>query len=152
MSVLIKYFYICKKNKTMKRQLLISAMLLISFTGFAQSKLDKWPELKTFHGVMSQTFHPSEEGDLKPIKERIGEMVEKAQALAASKIPAEFNNDVVVGAVRRLVSGSMDLKTSIDNKESDEIITDKLSQLHNVFHEIVEKCMHPEGEKHEHHE
>ena len=28
-----------------------------------------WPEIKTFHKVMSQTFHPSEEGNLQPIKE-----------------------------------------------------------------------------------
>ncbi|MFI5219251.1 MAG: hypothetical protein ACHQNT_07150 [Bacteroidia bacterium] len=136
----------------MKRLLLIPAMLLISFTGFTQSKLDKWPELKTFHGVMSQTFHPSEEGNLQPIKERAGEMLEKAQALASSKIPPEFTTDVIISATRRLVAGSVDLKTSIDNKESDEVITKKLSALHDVFHEIVEKCMHPEGEKHEHQE
>ena len=50
-----------------------------------------WPEIKAFHKVMSQTFHPSEEWNLQPIKERSAEMAEKANALKMSKIPAQFN-------------------------------------------------------------
>lgn len=45
----------------------------------AQSIFDKWVELKAFHGVMSQTFHPSEEGNLELIKTRSEEMAEKAK-------------------------------------------------------------------------
>lgn len=127
-------------------------MLFISLTGFGQGKLENWPELKTFHGVMSQTFHPSEEGNLAPIKERVGEMVEKAQALASSKIPTEFANEKVKAAVAKLVTASQELKTIIDKKEKDEVITKNLSSLHDTFHEIVGLCMHPEGEKHEHKE
>ena len=62
-----------------------------------KSKFDLWPELKTFHGVMSETFHPSEEGDLAPIKERSVEMESKALALSNSKIPADFNFGTVPG-------------------------------------------------------
>ena len=136
----------------MKNYIVFATTLFISFYASAQSKLDNWPELKTFHGVMASTFHPSEDGNLQPIKERVGEMVEKAQALAASKIPDEFANDKVKDAVARLVSGSQELKTLIDAKEKDEVITKKLSALHEVFHEIIGLCMHPEGEKNEHKE
>jgi hypothetical protein len=136
----------------MKKIISLSVILFISFTGFAQSKIDSWPELKTFHEVMAKTFHPSEEGNLQPIKARIGEMVEKAQALADSKIPAEFANDKVKAAVAKLVTGSKDLKTIIDKKEKDEVITKNLSALHDTFHEIIGLCMHPEGEKREHKE
>ena len=41
----------------------------------AQSTFDKWPAIKEFHSVMSQTFHPSEEGNLEPIKARSEEML-----------------------------------------------------------------------------
>jgi hypothetical protein len=136
----------------MKKILIFTALLFISFTGFGQSKLESWPELKTFHGVMAQTFHPSEEGNLEPIKTRAGEMVEKAQALAASKIPAEFANDKIKAAVAKLVTGSQELKALVDKKEKDEVITKNLSALHDTFHEIVGLCMHPEGEKHDHKE
>jgi hypothetical protein len=32
----------------------------------AQSTFDKWPAIKEFHDVMSETFHPAEEGNLAP--------------------------------------------------------------------------------------
>ena len=80
----------------------------------AQSKFDSWPELKAFHKVMSQTFHPSEKGDLAPIKERIGEMVEKANALAASKVPAEFNTKPIIAAVSKLQKDSAKLQKTIN--------------------------------------
>ena len=56
----------------------IALLLLVGFgisalmnQAVAQSKLQDWNELKDFHKVMAQTFHPSEEGNLEPIKTRI---------------------------------------------------------------------------------
>lgn len=68
----------------------------------AQSIFDKWAELKTFHGVMSQTFHPSEDGNLEPIKTRSGEMAEKANILAKSVIPTEFKTEKIQKAVKKI--------------------------------------------------
>jgi hypothetical protein len=111
----------------------------------AQSKFDAWPQLKEFHKVMSQTFHPAEEGNLEPIKTRIGEMVEKASALKSSTIPAEFNNKKVVKAVSKLEKDSKKLQKSIDAKASDEEIKKSITALHDVFHRIVGLCSE-EGE------
>ena len=62
------------------KKLVLIVISIISFQFVqAQSIMDKWPELKTFHSIMSQTFHPSEEGNLQPIKERSKEMMEKAE-------------------------------------------------------------------------
>jgi superoxide dismutase len=52
---------------------------------------DAWLELKNFHMVMAQTFHPMEEGNLAPIRARSGEMVEKAKLLKAAKYLYHFN-------------------------------------------------------------
>ncbi len=106
----------------------------------AQSKLEKWKELKAFHTVMSRTFHPSENGDLKPIRERSGEMVKKAKELASSKIPDEFNNQTIKDAVNKLVADSEKLNQLIKNKGSDEDVKKALGNLHDTFHIIVEKC------------
>jgi len=111
----------------------------------AQSKFDSWPQLKEFHTVMSQTFHPAEEGNLEPIKTRIGEMVEKASALKSSTIPAEFNNKNVVKAVSKLETNSKKLQKKIDAKASDEKIKKSITALHDVFHQIVGLCSE-EGE------
>jgi hypothetical protein len=137
--------------KTVKILLLsIVSMLLLSNVAKAQSKFDLWPELKTFHGVMSPTFHPSEEGNLSPIKERIGEMVTKAEALAQSKIPTQFENDAIKEAVNKLAVDSKKLQTLIKEKANDEQIKTALSNLHDTFHVIVEKC-NKGDEKHSDH-
>ncbi len=105
-----------------------------------KGKFDGWLALKDFHKVMSQTFHPSEEGNLQPIKERSGEMVVKAEALAKSTIPAEFNKKEVVAAVQKLATDSKKLDKLVKAKKSDKEITEALSKLHDVFHEIVGLC------------
>ncbi len=126
-------------------------LILISIISFqvvqAQSIMDKWPELKTFHSIMSQTFHPSEEGNLQPIKERSKEMMEKASQLADSKIPLEYKTDAIVKAVEQLKSDTKKLHKMISNKVSDKEITTALSGLHDVFHQIVGLCK-KENEQH----
>jgi superoxide dismutase len=107
-----------------------------------KGKFDDWPALKDFHKVMSQTFHPSEEGNLEPIKKRSTEMVEKAVALAASTIPAEFNTKEVKAAVAELVSGSKKLDKLVKKGGKDADITKSLSALHDVFHKIIGLCSH----------
>lgn len=122
-------------------------------TGFAvktnaQASAKDWKELKAFHSVMAQTFHPSEEGNLQPIKERSGEMIEKAKALAASKVPDEFNKPEMLTAIKELIAGSEKLDAMIKAKATDEEITKYLSGLHDIFHKIVGLCK--PGDKHDH--
>jgi HPt (histidine-containing phosphotransfer) domain-containing protein len=122
----------------------------------AQSKGQDWAELNDFHKVMAQTFHPSEEGNLEPIKTRVGEMVEKAKALQASKFPADFDNEKMRKAVAQLVADSEKLQAEIKNGASDKKITKALSGLHDVFHQIKGLCSttedheHKEGDGHNH--
>lgn len=134
----------------MKRSITLFIFLLATTVVFGQAKSDNWPELKAFHSVMAQTFHPSEEGNLQPIKERAGEMVEKAEALAKSTIPADFSNDKIKKAIEKLVADSKDLKTLVDKKESDEVITKNLSALHDTFHEIIGLCKKGDDHDHDH--
>ncbi len=134
----------------MKKLIILSFLVLTASLTFSQSKTE-WAELKSFHSVMAQTFHPSEDGNLKPIKERAGEMVTKAETLQKSKIPAEQDNDKIKSAIDRLVTGSKELKIMVDKKESDEAITKKLSALHDTFHEIIGLCQKDDGHGHDGH-
>ena len=135
----------------------IALLLLVGFgiaalanQATAQSKMQDWAELKEFHKVMAQTFHPSEEGNLEPIKTRIGEMVEKAKTLQASKFPADFDNEKVKKAVNQLVTDSEKLQKDIKGGASDKKITKSLTGLHDVFHEIVGLCSATEDHDHGH--
>ena len=91
---------------------------------------------------MSQTFHPSEEGNLEPIKTRATEMREKAAALADSKIPADLDNEKVRAAVNKLKDNTVVMEKMVNDKKSDKEITEYLVTLHDTFHEIVGLCRH----------
>lgn len=106
----------------------------------AQSTFDNWPALGEFHKVMAQTFHPMEDGDLKPIRNRSGEMAQKAAALKKSKIPAEFNRPEIRQALADLQRDSKKLNKQIKKGATDEAVTKALTGLHDTFHKIVGLC------------
>ena len=127
--------------KFVKPLVLLTIMVIVSSSIHAQFKLAQWPALQSFHGVMSETFHPSEEGKLEPIKSRSAEMYEKAVAVSKSTIPADLKNQKgIKTAVADLVKGSKELDVLVKAKASDEVIKTKLAILHDTFHKIIETC------------
>ena len=115
-------------------------ILFISGIATAQNKTE-WKEMVEFHKVMSQTFHPAEEGNFLPIRERSGEMFEKAIAWKTSIIPAEYSNvKGIKKNLKQLVKKSSELDRKIKANSSDEVILADLTVLHDVFHNIVGLC------------
>ncbi len=103
---------------------------------------DTWQALKDFHVVMAQTFHPMEDGNLKPIRERAGEMKLKAELLKVSPIPASFNTAEIRKAIDDLIKGSAALEKSVRKKAKDDTIKSQLTALHDTFHVIQGLCSH----------
>lgn len=101
---------------------------------------DAWQALKDFHVVMAQTFHPVEEGKFGPIRERSGEMLAKAQLLAASKVPTSFQSPAITKAIADLVDGSAKLDKLIKKKGKDDKVKESLIKLHDTFHVIQGLC------------
>ena len=114
--------------------------MLFTAIAFGQNKMDSWAELKDFHAVMSQTFHPSEEGNLEPLKTRSEEMATKAAAILKSDIPAEFKTPAILASAEKLQLKSKALHKMVVAKSSDAELTKSLAELHDVFHEIVGLC------------
>jgi len=130
--------------------LFIASFALIAL-GHAQEKKDQttagWKEMNDFHVVMSETFHPAEEGHFEPIKKRSQEMADKALAWQKSTAPEGYDKKKVDASLKKLVQGTKELNGMVKAKSSDKAIKDKLSGLHDVFHEIMEKC----GKEDHHH-
>jgi len=120
--------------------LAIVVFFLTVNTSIAQSTFDKWPAIKEFHQVMSQTFHPAEEGNLEPIKTRSEELMNKAANVLKSNIPAEFATAPILASAEKLQLKSKALHKMVQAKASDAEITKSLTELHDVFHEIVGLC------------
>lgn len=134
----------------MKKTLFIFSALIIFFgTVNAQSLSEKWPEVKAFHSVMSNCFHSAEDGNLEPIKERIGEMVEAAGNWLKSTPPEGLESDEITKLLTKLYEGCAGLQEYMNSEEcTDEGIVEMLEMLHDVFHEVVGAC-NPNDE-HEH--
>lgn len=122
-----------------KLPIILTTLLLVGgLTGMAQAKA-KWPEMEAFHKVMSQTFHPAEEGQLEPIRTRSGEMLEKAIAWQNSSAPEGYQSKAVKKTLKELVKGAKELDKLVKDKGSDADITTKLTALHDIFHEVMDK-------------
>lgn len=121
---------------------LIFTLLLAGTAAIAQAQQPAWKELDDYHSVMAQTFHPSEEGNLQPIKKRSGELAAKAKALKKSAIPAAYQKEGVKKSLDLLAKESKALDRMVRKKKPDADITKSLAALHDRFHEVMEKCHH----------
>ena len=119
---------------------LVLAILIVASSVSAQSTFDKWPAIKEFHEVMSQTFHPAEEGNLAPIKTRSEEMMNKATMLLKSDIPTEFRTDAILVLAERLQLKSKALHKLVKSSGTDAAIVKSITDLHDTFHQIVGLC------------
>jgi hypothetical protein len=117
----------------------VLSLIFAANTISAQSTFEKWPAIKGFHEVMSQTFHPAEEGNFAPIKARSEEMMTKA-ALLQKDIPKEFKTDAIVASVGKLETKSAALNKLVASKADDKVILKSITELHDTFHEIVGLC------------
>jgi hypothetical protein len=123
--------------------LFIASFAMIAFAR-AQEKKDPiaigWKEMNEFHTVMSETFHPAEEGHLDPIKKRSQEMIDKAAAWQKSTAPEGYDKKKVETSLKKLVKGTKELNGLVKANSPDKVLKEKLSGLHGIFHEIMEKC------------
>jgi len=120
--------------------LAIFAFLMTAGSIQAQSAADKWPALKEFHKVISETFHPAESGNLAPAKARSEELATKAAALLKSDIPAEYRTNAILVSAEKLQIKAKALNKLVIAKASDAEITKAITDVHTVFHDIAGLC------------
>jgi hypothetical protein len=124
----------------MNKILIVIALFIANFS-FSQAPAE-WKEKDEFHKVMAQTFHPVEDGNYNPIRERSNEMYQKAVAWQKSTIPAGYNKKKISKVLKKLVKESKELDKKIKAGTTDAEIKADLTELHDIFHEIVGLCKH----------
>ncbi len=126
--------------KSFKTLFTVLALVLMANFSSAQAKND-WKEKNDFHKVMSQTFHPAEEGNFAPIRSRINEMLDKAEAFKNSEIPAEFSHQKEIkNNLKKLVKQTKSFKKKINKGVSDADLKADFIALHDTFHQVVGLC------------
>lgn len=105
-------------------------------------KLEEWAEMETFHNVMAETFHPMEDGEMKPILTRAQEMADKAKAWQNSTLPARYEpvKDSVNFYLAKLVDESQALADMVAKKAKEDDIKKNLTALHDRYHAVSDFC------------
>ena len=78
-----------------------------SETMSAEESSDEWPELDSFHMLMSDAFHPyKDSANVAPVKKLAEEMALEAEWWQESKLPGKVNNDGVKDQLEKLKVGT----------------------------------------------
>lgn len=118
-----------------------SIVLAAWLPAFAQAQQKaSWKEMHDFHDVISTTFHPAEEGNLAPVREKAGLLVERAEAWKKSAVPAGYNPAKTADTLKRLVKQCKAVRKAVKKGKSDAELTVAITTTHDIFHEIMEKC------------
>ncbi len=131
----------------MKKTILLTCLLLIAGFSFAQQK-KAWKEMQEFHVVMGKTFHPSEENNLQPLRNHSAELVEKAKAWKNAVVPDGYNGEAVKPALKKLVKKTVAINKAVKKQRPDAELKKMITEAHDIFHEITEKCRPGEEDKH----
>ncbi len=123
-----------------KKMLFVVFSLFVALSSFAQSKFDNWPEMKSFHTTLSQTFHPAEDGDFKPIRTRSHEMLTSVKLINASHLPKQYDNDEMKKTLKRLEKETDKLNAIIVRQEQTTTIMKQFKIVHDIFHEVAGMC------------
>ena len=137
-----------------KKLILLFTAITFSFTvQQANAEGKGWKELNDFHTIMSKTFHPTEEGNFEPLKKHASDLNASAKVWAASEVPAGFDKELTPKILAELVSKCEEIEKSVTAKSDDDMLKKQITEAHEIFHQIVEKCKKPEdGKAHEEHE
>jgi predicted outer membrane protein len=128
----------------MKQLFLFFVAAILSVASYAQQA--EWKQMEEFHSVMSKTFHPAEEGNLKPTKDNAATLTAKAKAWESAPIPKGYDAAIAKPILKKLVTSCEAIEAGVKAKKSDKELTALITKAHDNFHEIKEKCV--VGEKH----
>lgn len=128
---------------------LVFGLLALSLAVFAApsanaqtqpAKKAQWKEMHDFHEVMSGTFHPAEEKNFAPLKEKSGLLVERAKAWKKSAVPAGYKPEMTSDVLKRLVKQCSKVHKMVKKGKPDAELLAGIGTAHDIFHEIMEKC------------
>jgi hypothetical protein len=128
----------------MKQLFLFFIAAILSVASYAQQA--EWKQMEEFHSVMSKTFHPAEEGNLKPTKDNAATLTAKAKAWESAPIPKGYDAAIAKPILKKLVASCEAIEAGVKAKKTDKELTALITKAHDDFHEIKEKCV--VGEKH----
>lgn len=119
--------------------LIVALFAGINLGASAQEK-STWIEQDNFHGIMSKTFHPSEEGNLNPLKLKSDSLVIIAKQWKVASIPATYKSIETAEAIAKLLKQCKAINGAVKEGKADSVLTTMIKEAHDTFHYIVGEC------------
>jgi hypothetical protein len=119
---------------------LIILLAIIPLTIFVKAQSKEWKEEKAFHSLMSSSFHPAEEGNFKPLKQKADSLVIASKAWQASAIPANYKIKETKEELQKLVAQCIKIQTALKANATNEELKKQITEAHEIFHHIVGEC------------
>lgn len=115
--------------------------IFISAATFTFAQKAEWKEAKNYHHFMSTTFHPAEEDNLKPLKEKADSLAWAADAWAKSAVPANYKEKETKAELVKLAKQSKMILAAVKaNNKTDAELKKMITEAHDTFHKIVGEC------------
>ena len=122
-------------------RLVVILLAMIPAISFAHTgKVAPWPQLTAFHALMSKSFHPTEDGNFAPLKEKADSLLTAAKAWQASKIPADYKPEETKATLDKLVQQCTLIRDAVAAKAADVKLKVMISDAHETFHKIAGEC------------
>lgn len=107
---------------------------------------EDWTMMDEFHIVMAESFHPyKDSANLQPARELAAQMAAVADKWAKSELPAQVNKETVKAKIDQLNAGTKEFQETAQSG-TDDIVGQKLNELHDLFHEIQDAWYHAQHE------
>jgi hypothetical protein len=125
----------------MKKISLLLFAFMMTCISFAQTKTAVWPEMGTFHELMSTTFHPAEEGNFAPLREKAADLYRAAKVWYSVDVPAEYNFKVTKKTLEQLMIKCNDIWAEVASKTSSDVkLKTMITEAHDLFHKVSGEC------------
>jgi hypothetical protein len=121
----------------LSKSLIVMVLFMAINSVNAQSITDKWKQLGDFHELLSKTFHPTEEGDFRPIKQSSQELLTKSEALDVATMPQDLRNPSIEPVILVLKKQTKLVNELVKSKVPDPEIMRAFQNLHDIYYRIV---------------
>ena len=125
-------------------RLVVIMLVMIPAISFAQTgKSAEWPELTAFHSLMAKTFHPAEDGNFAPLKDKADSLLNAAMKWFSSAIPDNYKATETKAELKKLVVQCNNIAGAVKANADDMKLKVLITDAHEIFHKIAGECKKP---------
>ena len=121
-------------------QLAVVLMAFVPAICFGQSDKKVWAELKTFHLLMSASYHPVEESNYAPLRTNAEQLYRAAKRWQQSEIPSNYRTAETKAALKNLHIKCAALYKAVAANKTDAELKMLITEAHDIFHNIEGEC------------